>query len=75
MSTVADRSPRRRWTKVLVAGQCPGAEVGFKLDLQPNGRSVRVDEIVIFRIANGKIVEAWEVYDECSMRRQLGSPQ
>ena len=31
-----------------------------------------VDEIVIFRIDSGKIGEAWEVYDEAGMWRQLG---
>jgi predicted ester cyclase len=34
---------------------------------------VRVGEIVIFRIAGGKIVEAWEEYDELGLRRQLGA--
>jgi predicted ester cyclase len=29
-------------------------------------------EAVIFRIAGGKVAEAWEVYDECGMWRQLG---
>jgi hypothetical protein len=36
------------------------------------GRFARVDEMVIFRIADGKIVQAWEVYDESGMWRQLG---
>ena len=36
------------------------------------GRSCVVDEIVIFRIDSGKIGEAWEVYDEAGMWRQLG---
>jgi predicted ester cyclase len=35
---------------------------------------VQVSEIVIFRIADGKIIEAWEEYDEQGMRRQLASP-
>jgi predicted ester cyclase len=30
--------------------------------------------MVIFRIADGKIAEAWEVYDESGMWRQLGAP-
>jgi len=38
----------------------------------PTGRFANVDEIVIFRIADGKIAEAWEVYDEAGMWRQLG---
>jgi predicted ester cyclase len=44
------------------------------LDVQPTGRFAQVDEIVIFRIAGGRIAEAWEVYDECGMWRQLGVP-
>ena len=36
------------------------------------GSSRDVDEMVIFRIAGGKVVEAWEVYDEAGMWRQLG---
>ncbi|HEX7993482.1 MAG TPA: ester cyclase [Streptosporangiaceae bacterium] len=44
------------------------------LDVQPTGRFAQVDEIVIFRIADGRIAEAWEVYDETGMWRQLGVP-
>jgi predicted ester cyclase len=42
------------------------------LGVAPTGRSCVVDEIVIFRVADGKIAEAWEVYDEAGMWRQLG---
>jgi predicted ester cyclase len=49
-----------------------GTQTGPVLDLAASGRSVQVSEIVIFRIADGKIVEAWEEYDEFGMRRQLG---
>lgn len=41
------------------------------LGLAPTGRFCTVDEIVIFRIAEGRIAEAWEVYDEAGMWRQL----
>ena len=40
--------------------------------IAPTGRSCTVDEMVIFRIADGKVAEAWEVYDEAGMWRQLG---
>jgi steroid delta-isomerase-like uncharacterized protein len=40
--------------------------------MAPTGRSATVDEVVIFRIYNGKIAQAWEVYDEAGMWRQLG---
>jgi len=38
----------------------------------PSGRACLVDEMVIFRIEGRKIAEAWEVYDEAGMWRQLG---
>jgi predicted ester cyclase len=50
-----------------------GTQTGPVLDIPATGRSVRVGEIVIFRIAGGKIVEAWEEYDELGLRRQLGA--
>ena len=39
----------------------------------PTGKFAHVDEMVIFRISDGKVVEAWEVYDEAGMWRQLGT--
>ncbi|MER7579604.1 ester cyclase [Kitasatospora sp. NPDC097691] len=43
------------------------------LGVAPTGRSCTVDEMVVFRLAHGRIAEAWEVYDEAGMWRQLGS--
>jgi steroid delta-isomerase-like uncharacterized protein len=40
--------------------------------VEPTGRFARVDEMVIFRIADDKVAQAWEVYDEAGMWRQLG---
>jgi steroid delta-isomerase-like uncharacterized protein len=40
--------------------------------IAPTDRFARVDEMVIFRIDDGKIARAWEVYDEAGMWRQLG---
>ena len=42
--------------------------------LAPTGQRAFVDEMVLFRIAGGKIAQAWEVYDEAGMWRQLGVP-
>ena len=59
----------------LVAAHLPYSGTFTKpiLGLEPTGRFARVDEMVIFRIAGGRIAEAWEVYDECGMWRQLGT--
>jgi predicted ester cyclase len=58
----------------MVAALMPftGTHAGPVLDLPATGRTVRVSEMVFFRIKNGKIVEAWEEWDEHGMRAQLG---
>lgn len=59
--------------KVVAYMPYTGTQTGPALDIPATGRAVRVSEIVIFRVVDGKIVEAWEVYDEYWMRRQLGA--
>ena len=58
----------------LVVAHMPyaGTHRGAILGIEPTNRSCSVDEIVIFRLRAGKIAEAWEVYDEAGMWRQLG---
>jgi SnoaL-like polyketide cyclase len=51
----------------------PVTLTGPVLDLPPSGRPVRVSEIVIFRVVDGKIVEAWAEYDELGLRQQVGA--
>jgi C-1 hydroxylase len=60
--------------KVVARMPFTGTQTGPVLDLPPTGRPVQVSEIVIFQIAHGKIIKAWEEYDEAGMRRQLGVP-
>lgn len=57
----------------LVAAHMPyeGTFEGPLYGMPPTRKFARVDEMVIFRIAEGKVVEAWEVYDEAGMWRQL----
>jgi steroid delta-isomerase-like uncharacterized protein len=59
-----------------VAAHMPysGTQEGTIVGVEPTGRSCTVDEMVIFRIADGRIAEAWEVFDEAGMWRQLGVP-
>jgi steroid delta-isomerase-like uncharacterized protein len=58
----------------LVVAHMPysGTHRGRIVGVEATGRSCTVDEIVIFRIAEGRIAEAWEVYDDAGMWRQLG---
>jgi predicted ester cyclase len=40
-------------------------------DLCPTGRQLRVPAISTFRIAGGKLAEAWELFDSGDMVRQM----
>jgi C-1 hydroxylase len=57
----------------MIAALMPfsGTQQRAVLDLPATGRTVRVSEMVFFRINHGKIVEAWEEWDEHGLRRQL----
>ena len=39
---------------------------------EPTGRSVDVREMNVFRLAEGKVVEAWAVWDKVTFAQQLG---
>ncbi|MFZ0428560.1 MAG: ester cyclase [Acidobacteriota bacterium] len=54
-----------RWNATgTQTGPLPGAE--------PSGKRIAISGITIYRIANGKIVEAWEELDLLGMWQQLG---
>jgi steroid delta-isomerase-like uncharacterized protein len=52
-----------------------GTHRGDLFGLAATGRRVRVDQINIERIENGRIAEHWRVTDELSLMRQLGFVQ
>ena len=41
-------------------------------DVPPTGRRMHVDGLILDRLANGKVVERWEQWDQMAMMRQLG---
>jgi predicted ester cyclase len=49
-----------------------GTHRGTWFGIPPTGRSVEVDEMMFFRFESGRLVEAWEVDDQLTMRTQLG---
>jgi len=54
-----------RWSaKGTHQGPLPG--------LEPTGKAIRIEGITIYRLAEGKIVEAWEQLDMLGMWEQLG---
>jgi predicted ester cyclase len=49
-----------------------GTQTGELLGIAPTDKSVSVDGIWLHRIAGGKIVESWNVWDTLGMLQQLG---
>lgn len=58
----------------LVVGRwrATGTQTGPLPGLPPTGRRIDIGGITIYRIADGRIVEAWEQLDLLGMWRQLG---
>jgi steroid delta-isomerase-like uncharacterized protein len=50
-----------------------GTHLGEFFGIAATGNSVSVEGIHILRIVEGQIVECWEVWDQLSMLRQLGT--
>jgi steroid delta-isomerase-like uncharacterized protein len=48
-----------------------GTQKGDLPELPSKGKKIEVRSVVIYRIADGKITEAWECYDSLSMMMQL----
>jgi hypothetical protein len=45
---------------------------GIFWGIDPTGKTINVTQMNIIRFADGKMIEAWEDYDEYGMRLQLG---
>jgi steroid delta-isomerase-like uncharacterized protein len=58
--------------KVVIRWTGRGTHKGELMGIAPTGKTVTVTGIGIDRIANGKIVEHWESFDQLGMMQQLG---
>lgn len=58
--------------KVVTRWTARATHTGEFLGIAPTGRHGVVTGIMIDRIANGKFVEGWTIYDELGMMQQLG---
>ncbi len=52
---------------------CRGTQRGELHGIPPTGRRVAWDEILVARVAGGKIVEGWGVEDMLGLMQQLGA--
>ena len=58
--------------KVMVRATTRGTHKGELMGIPPTGKQITVSLIIIYRIANGKIVEHWMNADQLGMMQQLG---
>jgi steroid delta-isomerase-like uncharacterized protein len=60
----ADDKVTVRWSAVMT-------HTGDHLGIPPTNKSVRITGITIARIANGKIVQGWDNWDQLALMQQL----
>lgn len=49
-----------------------GTHVGEVAGVAPTGNTLQVDQLAVFRVADGKIAETWLVWDTLGFLRQIG---
>jgi ketosteroid isomerase-like protein len=58
--------------KVVVRARFQGVHQGDLLGLAPTGKAVALPFIIIYRVADAKIVEHWLSVDQLDLMKQLG---
>ena len=59
--------------KVVTRWNCRATHRGELMSVAPTGKTINIGGIVISRIANGKIAEDWEQFDQFNMFKQVGA--
>jgi predicted ester cyclase len=60
---------------VVAHFRCSGTQQGQWQDLQPTGRTMSIDEIYFFRVANDRLARVWGLEDTWTRHQQLqGNP-
>ena len=49
-----------------------GTHNGEYLGISPTGKKITISTVSIYRIVDGKIAEAWHVYDNLDFYKELG---
>lgn len=58
--------------KVTTRWTAEGTNTGPVGDISPTGRRVRINGLILDRVAGDKVVERWELWDQMGMMQQLG---
>jgi predicted ester cyclase len=59
--------------KVAVLATVEGQHTGELFGIPPSGQMVKVDGIIIYEVANNKIVNHWMQFDTVAMMQQIGA--
>ncbi len=59
--------------RVAVRIQSSATQSGELMGMPPSGRTYTIEELHLFRIADGRIAEHWHQMDAMGMMRQLGA--
>jgi predicted ester cyclase len=65
--------PDRDWAG-RARGRGGGTHQGAYDGIQPTGRKFRTSELARYRLADGRVVESWYLFDEADLKRQLTRP-
>jgi predicted ester cyclase len=60
--------------KVVTRYVSTGTHMGTYQGIAPTGNKIKVDEISIFCIKNGKVMEQWCLVDDLALVKQLETP-
>jgi len=59
--------------RVVTRSTATGTHKGAFQGMPPSGKTFRMSEVVVFRVAGGKLVEEWPLLDQLGMLQQLGA--
>jgi len=59
--------------RVAVRLTTAATQVGPFMGMPPSGRRYSIEEIHIFRLRDGKVVEHWHQFDQMGLMKQLGA--
>jgi steroid delta-isomerase-like uncharacterized protein len=58
--------------RVVIRAVLHATHTGPLGDVAPTGRPVRLASTIVYRFADGRVVEEWEIFDKLGMYQQLG---
>jgi steroid delta-isomerase-like uncharacterized protein len=58
--------------KVIEWYTARGTQTGAFMGIPPTGKNIEIPAVVVYRLANGKIVETWGLNDGQTLLQQLG---